>query len=150
LIRLASLVLAALSMALGLAHLFALPNKIHLPRDEYFTVQQVYRGWARIGIVLIAAWATSIWSAVLVRHARSELRLSATGAMCLTLSLLVTLAFTQPTNLATRNWTFAPANWEQLRAQWEYSHALAAVLDSMAFLSLALALGTSTRPRLAV
>ena len=150
LIRLASLVLAAVSMAAGLAHLFTLPNKIHLPRDEYFTVQQIYRGWARFGIVLVAAWAGSIWSTLLTRRVRSEMRPSAAAAICLTVSLLLFLAFTLPANLATRNWTFAPANWEQLRAQWEYSHALAASLDFTAFLSLALSLGGApNRPRLA-
>lgn len=39
--------LLASTLALGpaLAHLFALPNKIDLSRDEYFIAQKAYRGW---------------------------------------------------------------------------------------------------------
>ena len=37
-------------MAAGMAHLFELPNKIHLSREDYLTVQQIYRGWALLGI----------------------------------------------------------------------------------------------------
>lgn len=37
---------AALSLAPALAHLFALPNKIGLPRDQYFVVPMIYNGWA--------------------------------------------------------------------------------------------------------
>jgi hypothetical protein len=48
-------------------------------------------------------------------------------------------SFTFPTNQATENWTVLPSNWIELRRQWEYSHAAAAVLNLVAFLSLALA-----------
>jgi hypothetical protein len=41
--------------ALALAHLLELPNKIGLARDDYLTVQQIYRGWALLGIVVVAA-----------------------------------------------------------------------------------------------
>jgi hypothetical protein len=37
------------------AHLFALPNKIGLAQDQYFVVQNIYRGWALFGIVLFGA-----------------------------------------------------------------------------------------------
>jgi hypothetical protein len=37
-------------LAGGLAHLLELPAKMRLPRDEYAIVQQIYRGWAFLGI----------------------------------------------------------------------------------------------------
>ena len=45
----------ASAMALGgaLAHLFELPNKIGLPQEEYFIVQQAYRGWNRLAWLLL-------------------------------------------------------------------------------------------------
>ncbi|HEV8657074.1 MAG TPA: hypothetical protein VGS96_00470 [Thermoanaerobaculia bacterium] len=39
-----------------MAHLFELPNKIGLSRDDYPTVQQIYRGWALAGILVLGAF----------------------------------------------------------------------------------------------
>ncbi len=52
-IRFLSLLLVAISLGAGLAHLFALANKMHLPGAEYLVVQQIYRGWALLGIAVI-------------------------------------------------------------------------------------------------
>jgi len=146
-VRLTCLVLAGVAMTAGLAHLFELPNKIHLTRDDYFTVQQIYRGWALLGVALLAAWGTAVWSAVLTRHTRSEFHLMVIAAVCLTVSIAVFLGFTLPANLATRNWTFVPVHWEMVRARWEYSHAVAALLDFAAFLALALSFEKARRSR---
>ncbi len=35
----------------AMAHLLELPNKIGLSREDYFTVQAIYRGWALLGVV---------------------------------------------------------------------------------------------------
>jgi len=39
-----TILFTAVAMAAGFAHLFELPNKIHLSRKDYLTVQQIYRG----------------------------------------------------------------------------------------------------------
>src|SRR5258706_2803611 len=41
------------SLAPGLAHLFELPHKLSLSREQYFTVQQIYAGWELFGIALL-------------------------------------------------------------------------------------------------
>ena len=50
-----ALVFIALALVPSGAHLFALPNKMDLARDQYFVVQNIYRGWALFGIVLFGA-----------------------------------------------------------------------------------------------
>jgi hypothetical protein len=40
-----ALLTSALVLGPALAHLLELPNKIDLPREEYFIVQKAYRGW---------------------------------------------------------------------------------------------------------
>ena len=48
-LRFLSLFTAAIALGPALAHLLELPAKIGLPREAYFTVQQIYRagpGWA--------------------------------------------------------------------------------------------------------
>lgn len=146
-LRLLSVVLVALSMAGGFAHLYALPNKIDLPVDEYFIAQQVYRGWALIGIAIFAALLSTTAVAVLVRRHRAELVLTLTAIVCIVLSLGVFFTFTFPANQATENWTMQPDDWETLRRQWEYSHAVGALLYLAALIALTLSLIVGPRAR---
>lgn len=139
-LRLVSVVLLAISMGGGLAHLFALPNKMGLTADQYFVAQQVYRGWALLGIVILGALASTIGLAVLVRRHRTEFALTLAAAACIVLSLIVFFTFTFPANQATENWTMRPDDWETLRSQWEYSHAVGAVLYLAALVALTLSL----------
>jgi hypothetical protein len=60
----------AIVMAAGFAHLFELPNKILLSREDYLTVQQIYRGWALLGFVVLGALVSTVVLAVLVRATR--------------------------------------------------------------------------------
>lgn len=131
-----SILFTAITMSAGLAHLFELPNKIHLPRQEYLTVQQIYRGWALIGIATVSALLSTIILTVLVRTQSWIFYLTLTAVICFAVSLLIFFLYTYPANQATSNWTHLPANWQQLRQQWEYSHAVNAGLYFIAFISL--------------
>ena len=62
-----ALVLTALALVPSGAHLFALPNKIDLAQDQYFVVQNIYRGWALFGIVLCGALIANLVLAILLR-----------------------------------------------------------------------------------
>jgi hypothetical protein len=48
-----ALLASALMLGPALAHAFELPAKIGLSREEYFIVQQIYRGWAGFSLVLV-------------------------------------------------------------------------------------------------
>ena len=50
-----ALTLTALALVPSGAHLFALPNKINLVAEQYFIVQNIYRGSDLFGIVLIGS-----------------------------------------------------------------------------------------------
>jgi hypothetical protein len=139
LIHVAAILCVGLVMAAGCAHLFALPNKIHMSREHYLVAQQIYRGWALLGIVEIAALVLSAALAWQYRGSGAPGRLALAAAACIALGLAIFFAFTFPANAATRNWTVLPQGWEILRARWEYSHAAGAVLDIVALVSLAVA-----------
>ena len=128
----------ATAIALGgaLAHLLELPNKIGMSEGDYFTVQQAYRGWNRLAIVLLIELASMAWVAILYWH-QPPVRWAALVAIaCLILAQLTFWTWTYPANVATSNWTRVPANWEQLRRQWEYSHAAGAIFQLLATASL--------------
>ena len=136
--RFLSLLFAALALAPALAHLLELPNKIGLPRDDYLTVQQIYRGWALLGIVVFGALLSALALAVMVRGRRKAFSLALTAFLCIAGTQVLFWTFTFPANQATGNWTTLPENWMALRAQWEYSHATSAVLNLIALVALIL------------
>jgi hypothetical protein len=128
----------AVAMAAGWAHLLELPNKMALSHDDYLTVQQIYRGWALLGIVVVGALVATAFLTVLQRGDGVAFYLALAATLCIALSLAVFFSVTFPANKATQNWTVLPAGWEALRRQWEYSHAAGAVLYFIALASLAL------------
>jgi hypothetical protein len=136
--RFFSLLFAALALAPALAHLLELPNKIGLSRDEYLTVQQIYRGWALLGSVVFGALLSTLVLTIMVRGRRKAFGLALTGFLCVAGTQVVFWTFTFPANQATGNWTTLPENWMALRAQWEYSHATSAVLNLIALVALIL------------
>jgi hypothetical protein len=104
-LRFVSVTLTAVAMAGGVAHLLELPNKIGLSREDYRTVQQIYRGWALLGIAVTGALVSTAALAVQVRHRPAEFYLVVAAAPCIALSLIVFFVFTFPANRQTANWT---------------------------------------------
>ena len=140
----------ATAVALGpaLAHLFELPNKINLPKDDYFLVQQTYAGWSLLGGVLVVQ-LVAIASVVITAHGDRRLRMLALLALiCLIGAQASFWIFTYPANAATVNWTVQPDDWQALRRQWEYSHAAGAFLQLMAMACLSLGAVGDNRRRL--
>lgn len=140
LLQFVAMVLTALALVPGGAHLFALPNKIGLSESDYFITQSVYRSWALLGIVLIGAAIANVALALFVRAQRAPSIFALIGGLCLVATLVIFFAFTFPANQATNNWTQVPADWEQLRWRWELSHAVNAVITFFAFCSLTISL----------
>jgi hypothetical protein len=82
-LRFASLLLTAVSMAGGFAHLFELPKKINLPREDYLMVQQIYRMWALLGIAVVGALVSTATLAFYVRHTPANFYLTFAAALCM-------------------------------------------------------------------
>jgi hypothetical protein len=116
-----------------------MPHKLHLDRDQYFVVQQIYRGWALFGAVIIAAFLANLAAAILLWRRRRPFLLPLVACLAIAASLAVFFAWVYPTNLATDNWTHIPANWEDLRTRWEVGHTAAAALMFIALCSTAFA-----------
>jgi hypothetical protein len=131
-----SVLLTAFVMAAAFAHLLELPAKMTLNRADYLTVQQIYRGWALLGIVIYAALASTLMLAVMVRNQRGAWCLVVTAILCMVAAQVVFWAFTYPVNRETSNWTLLPEHWRQLRIRWEFSHAAGAVLQCAALAAL--------------
>jgi hypothetical protein len=143
-----ALMVTALALGPALAHLLELPNKIALPRDAYFTVQQIYAGWSLLGVVLLVQ-LVSLAAVIAFADSDRRLRICAIVALlCLVGAQVLFWVFTYPANAATANWKVQPDNWEALRLQWEYSHAGGALLQLVAMASLIIGALGDNRPRL--
>ncbi len=137
-VRFLSLLFAALALAPAAAHLLERPNKIGLSREDYLTAQQLYRGWALLGVVVIGALVSTLAYAIVVRKQRNPFTLAVIALLCLAATQAVFWTFTFPANQVTANWTVLPENWDALRSQWEYSHAASALLNLAALVALIL------------
>jgi hypothetical protein len=134
-----SLFFVARALAPAMAHLLALPNKIDMPREQYLIVQQIYRGWALLGTVVIGALLSTLALTIMVRKPTKTFVLILVAFLCMAGTQVLFWTFTFPANQQTHNWTVFPENWLVLRQQWEYSHAASAGLNLVAFVALILA-----------
>ena len=133
-----ALLSTALALGAALAHALELPNKIGMTRDQYFIVQQAYRGWSLLGLLLLVELLAMI--AVAVMSHASWVRWPTVVAIALLVCAQALFwIYTYPANVATRNWTMMPENWEALRRQWEYSHAAGAAFQVLAMSALIIA-----------
>lgn len=149
-LRFLAFLFVALALGAGLAHLYALPNKIDLPKDAYLAAQQAYRGWALLGVVVFGQIAILAVLAYLVRSSRLVFGLTFGALLCTLGAQALFWAYTYPANRATGNWTELPLDWAARRAEWEYSHAAGAVLTLAAFMLLVLSVlldGSAERSR---
>jgi len=133
-----SLLFVALALAPAMAHLLELPNKINLSREDYLKVQQIYRGWALLGFVVVGALLSTLVLTITVRHERKAFIRALIAFLCIAGTQVIFWTYTYPSNQATNNWTMLPENWAELRRQWEYSHATSAVLNLVALVMLIL------------
>jgi hypothetical protein len=137
--RFLSLLFTALALAPALAHVLELPNKIGLSRDEYLTVQQIYRGWALLGIVVAGALLSTLTLTVMARRDRKRFVPALIAFLAIVGTQVIFWTFTYPVNQQTNNWTELPDHWMDLRRRWEYSHAASAGLNLLALIAAFLA-----------
>jgi hypothetical protein len=134
-----ALMSTALALGGALAHVLELPNKIDLPRDQYFVVQTIYRGWNQLAYLLAIQFLSMVAVIALSRHGPRVSWPVAIALLSLIVAQIIFWTFTYPANTATANWTIIPANWEALRSQWEYSHAAGAAFQVLAMGALIIA-----------
>ena len=150
-------ILVALAAALSVAHALELPGKMRLDREQYFAVQQIYYPGFTIGgaaeplgtiamialLILVPFGGTVFW-----------LVLAALIAMFGVMSVFWLV--TQPANklwtkdlkmgaagtgfFQTGAGTAGEEDWTVVRDRWERSHVARAVLASISFICLLIAL----------
>jgi hypothetical protein len=134
-----ALISTALALGGGLAHAYEMLNKLPLSRGDYFTVQQIYAGWNRLGIVLFVELSAMISLAIMTRRDPALFWPVLAAIGCVVVAQAVFWIVTFPANVATKNWTTMPHDWVALRQRWEYSHLAGAIFQLLALAALACA-----------
>lgn len=138
-VQFVSVLFLAIALGASLAHLLELPNKMGLTREDYLTVQQIYRGWALLGFAVVGALLSILMLTVMLwNQFRASAWLALVSLFCIAATQVVFWTWTYPANVETQNWTVLPDHWMALRKQWEYSHAAGAALNLIAFIALTL------------
>lgn len=147
---------AAVTMSLALAHALELPGKLRLTKDQYLAVQTIYYpgftigGAAELGSIIAAAALLVVTPA-----GTSQYRLIAGALAALVAVQAIFWLQTQPVNkywlqstkltgAASRFFeagsALSAADWTEMRDRWERSHVLRAVASAIALLLLATAI----------
>ena len=126
----------AIYLVPGGAHFFELANKMAMSQSEYMTVQKIYAGWSSFGVTIVATLLLTLLHTFMVRRDRTAFLLSLVAFLCLAATQGIFWAFTYPMNVASNQWTVAPADFDAARRQWEYSHAVNAALTFAALVAI--------------
>src|SRR5256885_11184979 len=105
LVQAIALILTAVALIPEGAHIFALPNKIDLAREQYFIVQAIYRGWSLFGFVLILALLVDLVLALMLRGRGAAFWLALVALLRMAGTLAIFFMLTYPANVATDQWT---------------------------------------------
>ena len=88
------------------AHLLELSGQINLNREAYFTVQQIYAGWAWFAVPIVAAIvANGALSLSEHRRDRVAARAALISSALIVVTLMIFFIWVFPANYATSNWS---------------------------------------------
>ncbi len=140
LLKFLTILFVVITLSALMAHLLELPNKMNLSKDNYQSVQQIYRGWSWLGIFEIGAIVLTLIWAIIERRNKKIFPFLLTALLFFVVSIITFFIFTFPANTATENWTQLSQDWQVLQKNWEYSHASRAILSLIGFSFLMVAI----------
>jgi hypothetical protein len=147
-----TVMLAAVTMALALAHALELPGKLRLSKEQYLTVQTIYYpGFTLGGIAEVGSIIAALALLLSTPSGSAQFWLTGAALVALVAVQIIFWVMTQPVNkywlentdlsrVATRFFDTAsaasPADWREMRDRWERSHVLRAAAAAIALLLL--------------
>ncbi len=149
--RFICVLLAALGLTMGGAHVLELTPRMHYDAQLYTAVTStLYRYYGIVGgVIQVSALASAAVLAWLVKD-RPSFRLTLAGALCLAAALGVWAWLVQPVNAEwgralLGNAASAPEAYLRLRDRWEFGHAAAFTAWLLGFLCLLLSVLSEIR-----
>jgi hypothetical protein len=151
-----TVMVAAVTMSLALAHALELPGKLRLNKEKYLTVQPIYYpGFTLGGVAEFASIITTLALLIFTPKNSRQFWLVAAALAALVAVQVIFWTMTQPLNkywlqntelsrVATRFFETGSASpagdWTVMRDRWERSHVLRAIASVLALLLLTTAI----------
>jgi len=141
--RFAAIMLAALTLGMGICHVMQLPAR--MAWDQYLWVGSTVQGglYAMFGTIgAVIDVATVIVLGILAyfvrEHGRPGSRLALVAALLFALALVLWWLLVYPVNVELAKWVNGqvPADWTEYRSRWEWGHAVISLLELGGFAAL--------------
>ena len=162
-LKVVTVLLVSVAMALSLAHALELPGKLRLDKQAYLTVQPIYYPGFTVGGLSEILGILAIGALLFMTHAAGMEFGLMLGALVALIAMHVAYwIITHPVNnfwlkdknlkgvgagffafgakkRAASDGTTSDDDWKGLRNRWEFSHVLRAILAAIAFIFLTIA-----------
>jgi hypothetical protein len=140
--RFVVIMLAALSLGVGIGHLMQLPAR--MAWDQYLwvgsTVQGTYALSGPLGVLLQVATiiALIVLALLLRRHGAAGFAFTAAAAVIFAMGLLIWWVLVYPVNVELAKWVNGPVpdNWAEWRSLWEWGQAANGLAQLFGFAAL--------------
>ena len=155
-LRFVAVMLAALTLAMGLCHLMQLPAR--MAWDQYLWVGSTVQGglyglFGSVGAIIgIVAIIVMFLHAYIVReHGRPGFNFALAAAILFASAFALWWVLVYPANVELAKWVNGPVpdNWTGVRSRWECGHAIISLVELAGFAALVWSVLADTSPPLA-
>ena len=115
-VRICAVLFCSLALVPSGAHALELINKMGLPPPDYMVTQNIYRGWALTGALVVFALIFTGWLSLMERGGSPAFWFALLAFLCLAGTQFVFWIFTYPMNVLTENWSKLPPDFEMAPA----------------------------------
>jgi hypothetical protein len=142
-VRFVTVLLAALTLGMGIAHLMQLPARMGW--DQYLWVGSTVQGglyslFGSVGAVIdvLTVIALVLLTYLVREHRRPGVRLALSAALLFATGLLLWWVLVYPVNAELARWVNGPvpSDWTTYRARWEWGHATISLFELLGFIAL--------------
>jgi hypothetical protein len=136
-LRIAAVVVVALSLGASFAHVLELPAKLDLSGDRYLAVQEIYRYFGASATVLELGSVLLMLAGLVLGWHRPGAHLLALAWIVFAASLVAWAVVVSPVNAVFASWAgHPPAGWTAARDRWEWGHVAVFGLKLVSFTML--------------
>jgi hypothetical protein len=155
-LRFVAVMLAALTLAMGLCHLMQLPAR--MAWDQYLWVGSTVQGglyglFGSVGAIIgIVAIIVMFLHAYIVReHGRPGFNFALAAAILFASAFALWWVLVYPANVELAKWVNGPVpdNWTEIRSRWECGHAIISLVELVGFAGLVWSVLADTSPSVA-
>jgi hypothetical protein len=153
-LRFVAVMLAALTLAMGICHLMQLPSR--MTWDQYLWVGSTVQGglyglFGSVGAIIgiVAIIVLFLLAFILREHGRPGFNFAVAAAILYAAAFALWWVLVYPANVELAKWVngLVPADWTEVRSRWECGHAIISLIELLGFAALVWSVLEDTAPQ---